>query len=75
MSGEITMATTVLSRLTEMRDSYLERRALWRYLSTYTSPAELNDIEAALARSEAQGNRDALEIGRFVAAKRASLAG
>jgi hypothetical protein len=72
-SGEITMATTVLNRLTEIRDSYLNRRALWRDLSAYTSPGELNDIEAALARSEADGNSGSLEIRRFLAVKRAGL--
>ena len=67
------MASTILSRLTEIRDSYLSRRALWRELSSYTTIDDLSDIEAAISRSEATGNAETAELRRVLEAKRVSL--
>lgn len=69
------MATTVLSRLTEIRDSFLNRRALWRELSSYTTPEDLTDIEAAISRSEARGNAETAGLRRVLEAKRMALRG
>ena len=67
------MATTVLTRLTEIRESYARRRALWRELDTYMTEDALNDIEAAIYRSEAESGSDTWELRQIVAAKRSQL--
>jgi hypothetical protein len=65
------MTTAVLTRLREIREGHARRRNLWRELSVYVTDNELNDIEAAIARSEdAEGNRETQEIRRILAAKR-----
>jgi hypothetical protein len=64
-------ATSVISRLSEMRDSYARRRTLWRELSTYTTANDLNDIEAAIARSDdAETDPRTQEIRRILGAQR-----
>jgi hypothetical protein len=75
---ESTMATSVLTRLheiresyTELRESYTRRRTLWRELSAYTTASDLNDIEAAVARSgDAETDPETQQIRRFLAAQR-----
>ena len=71
------MATSVLTRLHEIRESYAEiresyarRRTLWRELSAYTTASDLNDIEAAIARSDAETDPETQRIRRFLAAQR-----
>ena len=64
------MTSTVLTRLREIRESYARRRALWRELSAYTTTDDLNDIEAAIARSDAEADPETQEIRRFLAAQR-----
>ena len=65
------MTTTVLTRLREIRESHARRRALWRELSAYTTAGDLNDIEAAIARSgDAESDAQTQEIRRFLAARR-----
>jgi hypothetical protein len=67
---ENTMATSVLTRLQEIRESRTRRRTLWRELSGYTTANDLNDIEAAIARSDAEADPETQEIRRFLAAQR-----
>jgi hypothetical protein len=65
------MTTAVLNRLHEIRESYARRRALWRELSAYTTAGDLNDIEAAIARSDdTETDQETQEIRRFLAAQR-----
>jgi hypothetical protein len=65
------MTPSVLTRLREIRAEYARRRTLWRELSTYTSADDLNDIEAAIARSgDAESDPQTQEIRRFLAARR-----
>jgi hypothetical protein len=64
------MTSTALTRLQEIRESYARRRALWRELSAYTTTDDLNDIEAAIARSDAEADPETQEIRRFLAAQR-----
>jgi hypothetical protein len=65
------MMTSVLTRLQEIRESHTRRRVLWRELSAYTTTDDLNDIEAAIARSgDAEANPETREIRRFLAAQR-----
>jgi len=64
------MTPTVLTRLQEFRAEYARRRTLWRELSAYTSVDDLNDIEAAIARSNAENDPETMEIRRFLAARR-----
>ena len=65
------MTTSVLSRLSEIRESYARRRDLWRELSAYTTADDLNDIEAAIARSgDVEADPETQEIRRFLAAQR-----
>jgi len=67
------MTTSILTRLQEARESRARRRALWRELSAYTTTGDLNDIEAAIARSgDAQADAETQEIRRFLAAQRNS---
>jgi hypothetical protein len=66
-----TMTTAVLNRLHEIRESRARRRALWRELSAYTTAGDLNDIEAAIARSDdTETDQETREIRRFLAAQR-----
>jgi hypothetical protein len=69
------MTTSVLTRLNEIRESYARRRALWRELSAYTTDGELNDIEAAVDRSDSEGDPRTREVRRILATRRAELAG
>jgi len=70
--GEGIMTTAVLTRLREIREERARRRTLWRELSAYTTAEDLDDIEAAVARSDgAQTDPETQEIRRFLAARRA----
>lgn len=65
------MTTAVLSRLQQIRESHTRRRALWRELSAYTTAEDLNDLEAAIARSDsAETDPETQEIRRFLAGRR-----
>jgi hypothetical protein len=65
------MTSTVLTRLREIREDRARRRTLWRELSAYTTAEDLNDIEAAVARSDgAETNPETQEIRRFLATRR-----
>jgi hypothetical protein len=65
------MTTSVLTRLHELNEKWSRRRTLWRELSSYTSAADLNDLEAAMARSDAaEADSETQEIRRFLAARR-----
>ena len=65
------MTIAVLTRLGEIREERARRRTLWRELSAYTTAEELNDIEAAVARSEgAETDPEIQEIRHFLAARR-----
>jgi hypothetical protein len=67
------MTTSVLNRLHEIRESHARRRTLWRELSAYTTAGDLNDLEAAIARSGAEYDPQTQEIRRILAAQRSSL--
>jgi hypothetical protein len=64
------MTTSVLNRLHEIRESYARRRTLWRELSAYTTAGDLNDLEAAIARSGAELDPQTQQISRFLAVQR-----
>jgi hypothetical protein len=65
------MTPTVLTRLQRIRAERARRRTLWRELSAYTTAGDLNDIEAAIARSgDARNDPETQEIRRFLAARR-----
>ena len=65
------MTTSVLSRLSEIRDAYYRRRSLWRELSEYITADDLNDIEAAVDRYDDDGtDAQTQEIRRILAAQR-----
>jgi hypothetical protein len=65
------MMTSLLTRLHEMRTEQARRRTLWRELSTYRTADDLNDIEAAIARSgDDATDPETQEIIRFLAARR-----
>ena len=49
------------------------RRALWRELDGYTTEDSLADIEAAIARSEAEDDPETRELRSIIAAKRVQL--
>jgi hypothetical protein len=68
------MATSVLTRLQEIRESRAQRRALWRELSAYSTDNDLNDIEAAIDRADAEGDPQTLEVRRILAAQRNAIA-
>jgi hypothetical protein len=68
------MTTSVLTKLNEMRDSYSRRRALWRELSAYNTDNDLNDLEAAIDRSNTEGDPRTLEVRRILAAQRNAIA-
>ena len=67
------MATAVLTRLTEIRESYARRRALWREMDGYETEDALNDIEAAIYRTEAETGSSHSELREVIAAKRTEL--
>jgi hypothetical protein len=64
------MTNSVLTRFQEIRDGYTRRRTLWRELSAYTTADDLNDLEAAISRSEHPADAETQEIRRFLAAQR-----
>jgi len=65
------MTTSVLSRLSEIREAYSRRRSLWRELSEYITADDLNDIEAAVDRCDDDGTgAQTQEIRRILAAQR-----
>ena len=64
------MTASILTRLQEIRESHARRRVLWRELSAYTTTDDLNDIEAAIARSGAETDPQTQQIRRFLAAQR-----
>jgi hypothetical protein len=65
------MTTAVLTRLREIREERARRRTLWRELSAYNTAEDLDDIEAAVARSDgAETDPETQEIRRFLAARR-----
>jgi hypothetical protein len=65
------MTTAVLSRLRGIREERARRRTLWRELSAYTTAEDLDDIEAAVARSDgAETDPETREIRRFLATRR-----
>jgi hypothetical protein len=65
------MTPSVLTRLQQVRAEHARRRTLWRELSSYTTAGDLNDIEAAIARSgDAESDAQTQEIRRFLAARR-----
>jgi hypothetical protein len=71
MKGDGIMATSIVSRLQEIREHYARRRTLWRELSAYTTAGDLNDIEAAIARcDDAETDQETQDIRRFLAAQR-----
>ena len=70
---KINMATAVLTRLTEIRQSYAKRRALYRELDSYMTEGALNDIEAAIYRTETETGENNWELRQVVAAKRSEM--
>ena len=64
-----TMTRTLGRRLTEIREARSARRALQSELSSYTSPSELNDLEAILDR---YSDEETADIRRFLATRRAA---
>src|ERR1700761_1934175 len=69
--GGSIMTTAVLTRLREIREERARRRTLWRELSASPTTEDLNDIEAAVARSDgAETDPETQEIRRFLAARR-----
>jgi hypothetical protein len=70
------MKTAVLTRLSEIREAYARRQIMWRELSAYTTANDLNDIEAAIARTDgAEADPETQEVRRIIAAQRFSMAG
>jgi hypothetical protein len=67
------MASSILNRLQEIRDDYARRRTLWRELSGYQTTDALNDLEAAIDRSETDGEPETQEIRRILAAQRIAV--
>jgi hypothetical protein len=55
--------------LRETRHARATRRALQHELSSYTTPSDLNDLEAILDR---HSDEDTADIRRFLAARRAA---
>lgn len=67
------MTSTILTRLRDLRESYAQRRALWRELGAYTTANDLNDLEAVIARyddAETEDIRHILAAHRAIAARR-----
>jgi hypothetical protein len=73
MEEEAIMATAVITRLAEIREAYARRRTLWRELDGYMTEGALNDLDAAITRSEAETGADTYELRQVVAAKRTAL--
>jgi hypothetical protein len=49
---------------------------MWRELSAYTTANDLNDIEAAIARTDgAEADPETQEVRRILAAQRFTMAG
>jgi hypothetical protein len=46
----------------------------WRELSAYSTDNDLNDIEAAIDRADAEGDPRTLEVRRILAAQRNAIA-
>jgi hypothetical protein len=67
------MASSILNRLQEIRDDYARRRTLWRELSAYQTTDALNDLEAAITRSETEGEPETQEMRRILAAQRIAV--
>jgi hypothetical protein len=67
------MASSLLNRLHEIREDHARRRALWRELSSYQSVGAINDIEAAIARSETQEDPETQQILRILAVQRTTV--
>jgi hypothetical protein len=63
------MATAILNRLRDARESYVQQKSLRRELATYTTLGDLNDIEAALDR---YGYEETKDIRRILASQRAT---
>jgi hypothetical protein len=65
------MTTSVLTRLKRTRADRVRRRTLWRELSAYTTNEDLNDLAAAISRSDdAETDPQIQEIRRFLATRR-----
>jgi hypothetical protein len=65
------MTISVLTRFKATRADRARRRTLRRELSACTTSNDLNDIEAAIARSDdAEIDPEIQEIRRFLAARR-----
>ena len=68
------MATPLLSRLAEIREGYRLRRSFQRELSACTTVDDLNDVKAAIARAEAEGETDATwEMRHILDAQRGAV--
>jgi hypothetical protein len=64
------MTISVLTRFKATRVDRARRRTLRRELSAYTTNGDLNDIEAAIARSDdAEIDPEIQEIRRYLAAR------
>ncbi len=65
------MTSSVLTRLTELREAHARRRALWRELSFYTTASDRSDIEAAVARcDETEDDPATRQVRRILAEQR-----
>ena len=60
---------TLSRRLAEIRETRAARRTLQHELASYTSPSELNDLEAILDR---HSDEETADIRRFLATRRAA---
>jgi cell division protein FtsL len=67
------MASSIMNRLHEIREDHARRRTLWRELSAYQTTDALNDLEAAIARSETEAEPETQEIRRILAAQRIAV--
>ena len=67
------MATAVLTRLAELRESIHQQRTLRRELSHYATESDLNDLEAAIARAEVESDPETQEIRRILASQRTAV--
>jgi hypothetical protein len=65
------MTSTILTRLTELREANTRRRTLWRELSSYTTASDRSDIAAAVARCDEAGDDPATgQVRRILIAQR-----
>jgi ribosomal protein L9 len=71
--GMIQMASTVKSRLTKIRDGYVRRHTLRRELSAYMSAGQLSDLQAALARHDAENSQETMEVRTILAETQRNL--